>query len=153
MITTRPIHPAATVSRQPRSEPRLALAATPAGRGVLDGGWWPRSWDPEAELPGLIAALQERYGSIRNIMLNRAAWDSHLRRLTVNSHVLRLGWFTTLGPALMIAVTDDGDQLELLVVPPSASAIVANHAMAAAADAANTRRAPDLLVTASSHER
>jgi len=33
------------------------------------------------------------------------------------------------------------------------AAIVANHAMAAAADTAETRRAPDLHVTASSHER
>ncbi len=149
MISTNPIHPAATMSSRSPSEPRLVLATNPAGKGVLDGGWWPRSWDPEAELPGLIAALQERYGSIRNVMLNGAVWHSRLRRLTVGGHVLRLGWFVTLGPALMVATTDDGDQLELLVVPPSASAMVAHHAMAAAADSANTRHAPDLLDTAS----
>ena len=114
------------------SEPRLVLATNPAGKGVLDGGWWPRSWDPEAELPGLIIALHERYGSIRNVVLNGAVWHGRLRRLTVGGHVLGWVWFVTLGPALMVATTDEGDQLELLVVPASASAMVAHHAMAAA---------------------
>lgn len=148
-MSTNPINPAAKASSRSPSEPRLVLARTPAGRGVLDGGWWPRSWDPEAELPGLIGALHDRYGPIRNVMLNSAAWDSRLRRLTVGGHVLRLGWFVTLGPALMVAMTDEGDQLELLVVPPSASAVVAHHAMAVAANSSNTRRAPDILATAS----
>jgi hypothetical protein len=33
---------------------RLQLDPTMAGRGAVDGGWWPRSRDPDAELPGLI---------------------------------------------------------------------------------------------------
>jgi len=149
MMFTNPNRPAPTVSSRSPEEPRLVLATTPAGKGVLDGGWWPRSWDPEAELPGLIVALHDRYGSIRNVMLNGAAWEGRPRRMTVGGHVLRLGWFVTLGPALMVVITVQGDQLELLVVPPSASAMVAHHAMAAAADAANTRDATDLLATPS----
>ena len=35
---------------------RLQLDPTMAGTGAVDGGWWPRSRDPDAELPGLIAA-------------------------------------------------------------------------------------------------
>jgi hypothetical protein len=149
MMFTNPIRRAPTASSRSPAEPRLVLATTPAGKGVLDGGWWPRSWDPETELPGLILALHDRYGSIRNVMLNRAAWEGRLRRLTVGGHVLRLGWFVTLGPALMVVITDQGEQLELLVVPPSASATVAHLAMAAAADAANTRGATDLLAAPS----
>jgi len=125
------------------------LTSAPAGRGVLNGGWWPRSWDPAAELPGLIRALDERYGTIRSLMLNNAAWHSHFRRMTVGYHVLRVGWFTTLDAALMIATTDQGEQLELLVVPPTAAPAAAAQAMAAAGSSANTRRAPDLLGAAS----
>jgi hypothetical protein len=32
---------------------RLRLQPDRSGRGPLDGGWWPRSADPAAELPGL----------------------------------------------------------------------------------------------------
>jgi hypothetical protein len=30
---------------------RLQLDPTMAGTGAVDGGWWPRSRDPDAELP------------------------------------------------------------------------------------------------------
>ncbi|GGR64681.1 hypothetical protein GCM10010169_04660 [Micromonospora fulviviridis] len=124
--------------------PRLVLAA-PQRLGVLDGGWWPRSWDPVAELPGLILALTERHGRIRHIMLNIHAWDSRFRRLAVGPDVVRLGWFDTLDPAVLVATTGGDLQVDLLIVPPSTAAAAAERAMAAAADPANVRRAPDIL--------
>jgi Family of unknown function (DUF5994) len=144
-MTTNPIHTVAIAPSAPPSTPRLVLAETSGGKAVLNGGWWPRSWDPEVELPGLILALGHRYGPIRSVMLNKAAWHGQLRRLTVGGRRCRLGWYVTLDPALMIATTEVGVQLEMLVVPPSASATTAQQAMATAADPANTRRAPDLL--------
>ena len=41
---------------------RLQLDPTMAGTGVVDGGWWPRSRDPDAELPSLIAGLDASSG-------------------------------------------------------------------------------------------
>jgi hypothetical protein len=41
---------------------RLRLDPTLARRGILDGGWWPRSRDPDAELPDLIAGLESSLG-------------------------------------------------------------------------------------------
>lgn len=58
-----------TISASTLSAPRLVLAL-PHDRAVLDGGWWPRSWDPAAELPGLVLTLFERHGRIRHLMLN-----------------------------------------------------------------------------------
>jgi hypothetical protein len=133
------------IPSSPPSEPRLLLASDRGDEAVLDGGWWPRSWDPAAELPGLVLALSERYGRILNVMLNRAAWDSRFRRLAVGTGVVRVGWFTTLAPTLLIAATDRGEQIELLVVPPSASAAVAKRAMTTAANPTNIMRAPDIL--------
>ena len=43
-------------------QPRLRLQPDRSARTLLDGGWWPRSADPAAELPGLILALDERHG-------------------------------------------------------------------------------------------
>lgn len=144
-MIANPIRPTPIGAYRPPPEPRLVLTSTPAGKGILDGGWWPRSWDPAAELPGLILALADRYGTIRSVMLNRAVWDGHFRRLSVGGRGLRMSWYVTLGPALMIVTTDDGDQLELLVVPPSATEWTAHQAMTAAADRANSSGASDLL--------
>ncbi|SIN31966.1 DUF5994 family protein [Micromonospora cremea] len=127
--------------------PRLVLA-TDRGSTVLDGGWWPRSWDPAAELPGLLHALAERHGRIRHLMLNIHAWDSRLWRLTVGRDVVRLGWFDTLDPAVLVATTGRDIQVDLLVVPPATPPSAAEWAMATAADPANLRHAPDILAAA-----
>ena len=135
------------VPSSPPTGTRLVRAPARVGRAVLDGGWWPRSWDPAAEIPGLVLALGDRYGSIRNLMLNSDVWDGRMRRLAVDSRVIRIGWYASLDPALAIATTDRGDQLDLLVVPPQTSETAAWDLMARAADATGTTRAPDLLAS------
>jgi hypothetical protein len=133
---------ATKVPTSPPSTPRIHLAPTHADQTVLDGGWWPRSWDPAAELPGLILALADRYGRIRSVMINNGPWDSRFRKLAVGTTVVRVGWFTTLDRALLIATTDRGDQIDLLIVAPGTAEAAALEAMARAADPANTMRAP-----------
>src|SRR6266545_1661388 len=142
-----PHHPAADVGPPPRRPRRTGTAPgrRRAGRAVLDGGWWPRSWDPVAELPGLILALDGRFGPIRQVLLNSGAWDHRFRRLAVGARVVRMGWFTSLDPALLIATTQRGDQLDLLVIPPGTAEAAARAAMARAADPADTTRAPGIL--------
>jgi hypothetical protein len=136
---------ATVVPPSPPSEPRLSLAPIRAGRAVLDGGWWPRSWDPLAELPGLVLALFDRYGPIRNLILSSDAWDGRFRRLAIGATVVRVGWFASLDATVLVATTGSGNQLDLLVVPPDTAAAVAERAMAAAADPTNVRHARDIL--------
>jgi hypothetical protein len=45
-----------------RSDSRLVFPPSPTAQGVVDGSWWPRTRDPAAELPGLIAAVTEPVG-------------------------------------------------------------------------------------------
>jgi hypothetical protein len=144
-MTTNDIQRATIVASSPSSPARFLMAPDRAGRAVLDGGWWPRSWDPVAELPGLILALDGRFGPIRQVLLNIDAWDRRFRRLAVGGRVVRMGWFTSLDPALLIATTERGDQLDLLVVPPGTDDAAARAAMARAADPADVTRAPDIL--------
>jgi hypothetical protein len=127
------------------STPRVCLVSVRASRAVLDGGWWPRSADPAAELPGLVLALSERYGPIRGLMLNPTSWDGRPRRLAVGTRIVRIGWFASVDPALAIATTETGDQLDLLVVPPGTAESDAGSAMARAADPTDTMRAPGIL--------
>ena len=106
----------------PPSRPRLRLQPDLSARTLLDGGWWPRSADPAAELPGLILAIEERHGPITRIMLGGAGWDaSRPRRLRVDgpagSRVVRLGWFETM-PAGLLTATARAGRTDLLTVPP-----------------------------------
>jgi hypothetical protein len=139
-VTTAPPSPPS-----PPSTPRVCLVPVRASRAVLDGGWWPRSADPVAELPGLVLVLSERYGPVHRLMLNRNSWDAWPRRLAVGARVVRIGWFTSVDPALAIATTERGDQLDLLVVAPDVAEALAQRAMAQAADPTGTVRAPDIL--------
>jgi hypothetical protein len=143
MLTTA--ERATIVAPTPPAPPRLVLAPVRAGQAVLDGGWWPRSWDPVAELPGLVLALSAHYGTIRQLMLSSVTWDSHFRRLAVGEGVVRLGWFASVDPAVAIATTYDGDQIDLLVVPPRTATTPAEKAMTEAADPVNLTRAPAIL--------
>jgi hypothetical protein len=146
-MTSNNIQRATIVASTPSSAARLRLVPVRAGQAVLDGGWWPRSWDPVTELPGLILALDARFGPIRQVLLNGGAWDCRFRRLAVGARVVRMGWFTSLDPALLIATPERGDQIDLLVVPPDTAETAARAAMARAADPADTTRAPTILAT------
>jgi Family of unknown function (DUF5994) len=125
---------------------RFVFGATRVNR-VLDGGWWPRSWDAEAELPGLVQALSERYGRIRHILLNGPTWTGHVRRLPTTVGVVRVGWFSSMSAALMVAITDTDDQIDLLVVPPLFDQAAAELVMSTAADPVGVAHAAELLGT------
>jgi hypothetical protein len=127
---------------------RLRLDPTLSNGGVLDGGWWPRSRDPDAELPGLIAGLESAVGPITRLALNLDAWDSAPRRVAVDGRRIRVGWFRYMD-AYMIGVTRASqDRVALLVVPPQATTAAAETAMAMAADATNTAGPADILPAA-----
>jgi hypothetical protein len=81
-------------------------------------------------------------------MLNSGSWQGRFRRLVVGTDVVRMGWYASLDPALLIATTERGDQLDLLVLPPATVAASTERAMATAADPANTVRAPNILTAA-----
>ena len=144
-MATKDIQRATVVASSPSPPPRLLLARVRADQAALDGGWWPYSWDPVTELPGLILALDGRFGPIHQVLLNADAWDCRFRRLAVGARVVRMGWFTSVDPAVLIATTERGDQLDLLVVPPGTPEPTARGAMMRAADPADTTRAPAIL--------
>jgi len=141
------------ISLTPSSRPRLCLQPDRSARMLLDGGWWPRSADPAAELPGLILALDERHGPfnpITRIMVGMAGWDpSRPRRLQVGGpagrRAVRIGWFATMPAGLLIATSARGQRTDLLTVPSDGSDQAARAAMDQAARAGNRTHAPALL--------
>ncbi|MCP2343136.1 DUF5994 family protein [Actinomadura rupiterrae] len=151
---------ATTISLSPPSTPRLHLRPPlpPGAPGTpLDGGWWPRSADPVAELPGLVLALQahgpaDDHRPIAHIMLCGADWDSRPRRLRIDAdrdgpadtRVVRLSWFDSLPTGLLTAIWADGRRMDLLTVPAATARAAARAALELAAHPANHLRAPEL---------
>jgi len=125
---------------------RVRLDPEPSRDTVLDGGWWPHSTDLMVELPPLIAALSGR-GEITHALLNSGDWDlPHERRLSAGRKGIRLGFYSSQPAGLITLMSDFGrDRFDLVVVPPSTDAAAAKSAMKSAADAKNSRRAPELL--------
>jgi hypothetical protein len=156
-----------TISRSPPSTPRiLTRPPGPPGsaRTLLDGGWWPRTADAVAELPGLISALDHRHGPITRVMLRRADWDSHPRRLRIDDpgygssdlaagRVLRLGWFDSMPAGLLTATCANGRRIDLLTVPSHTSEPAAWAAMEHAADPGNRMHTPELVSAATTLAR
>jgi Family of unknown function (DUF5994) len=140
-----------TTAPPPRPAPpgvRLQLDPTMAGTGAVDGGWWPRSRDPDAELPGLVASLDSSLGPITRVALNLDAWDSAPRRVAVDGRRVRVGWFHHMDAHTIGVTRASQNRVTLLVVPPQATTAAAAIAMAMAADATNSARPAAILAAA-----
>lgn len=136
------------VSLSPPSIPRLRLEPTQSPHTLLDGGWWPRSTNPVAELPGLILAIDGLRGVITRLVLSADGWDSRPYRLGVAGRVLRLGYFASQPTTLLTAICDNGNRIDLLIVPPETPTNVADAAMVLAASTSNLIHVRDLLTAA-----
>ena len=132
-------------STSPPSTPRLRMEPSGSWRTLLDGGWWPRSTDPVAELPGLVLAIDSRHGPVTRLILSAVGWDTQPRRLRVAGRVLRLGYFASQPVSLLTALCGDRARIDLLIVAPDTDPASAEAAMLQAATTANHLHAPQLL--------
>lgn len=127
------------------STPRLRLQPG-TGHELLDGGWWPRSTDPVAELPGLILVIDALHGPISRVMVHSNDWDSRPRRLAVGGRLVRIGYFTSQPAGLLTAVSGRaGARVDLAVVPPATDPETAETAMTLAATHGNRIHAQDIV--------
>jgi hypothetical protein len=131
------------------STPRLRLVPSGSRRTLLDGGWWPRSTDPVAELPGLVLAIDVLRGSVTRVILSAAGWSEHPRHLGMDGRTLPLGFFASQPESLLTALCGyRGERVDLLVVPPTTPTRIAEASMALAASATGRIQAKDILATA-----
>jgi Family of unknown function (DUF5994) len=147
-MTSGSSDPTAVPPTRPSAPPRLQLDPTMAGTGSLDGGWWPRSRNPAAEIPDLIAGLEPSLGSITRVAVNLDAWDQTPRRVAVDGRRIRVGWFRHMDPHVIGVTRASQARVALLVVPPEATGEAAGIAMAMAADATSSAGSADILAAA-----
>lgn len=51
--------------------------------GTVDGAWWPRSTDPLAEFPAMIAGIELHRGPVNRVAFNSIVWDSAPDRVVI----------------------------------------------------------------------
>ncbi|MGW1728778.1 DUF5994 family protein [Streptomyces sp. NPDC002306] len=128
---------------------RLALKTVSTSRGPLDGAWWPRSRDLTQELPALADVLDPLSGRITRIAVNATYWPAVPRRVPVNGHVVKVGWFTIdLDPHKILLLSHTTGSWNLLVIPPETSAPAADRLMAAASDSSRSPTTASALMAA-----
>jgi hypothetical protein len=125
----------------PHAEPvaapaaRLALKTDGTSRGLLDGAWWPRSRDLLSELPALTDVLDPLWGRITRIAVNPEHWPVIPRKIPVDGHIVKVGWFTPeIDPHKLLLLSYGTSRWDLLVIPPETGADSAARLMAAASD-------------------
>ena len=133
---------------QPIVNPARLQLGSGNPRTLLDGGWWPRSKDPDTELPALIMAIDHLYSPIRRMVLSAGGWESHPRHIRIDARTIRLGYFASQPVALLTALCDDGQRVDLLVVPPDTAPQTAVAAMAVAASTTNAVHAQHITANA-----
>jgi len=113
---------------------RLSLVPATASRAAgLAGGWWPRSRDATAELPGLIAELNSRVGRVSRVALQADAFGNIPHQLTVSGRKVRVAWFRYMNANTVLLTMADRHDLVLLVIPPLAPPAAAEEALRAVA--------------------
>ncbi|MER7043900.1 DUF5994 family protein [Streptomyces jumonjinensis] len=117
----------------PELPARLSLTPKTTLAGQLDGAWWPRSRDLEAELPPLAAALDGAWGRITRVTVNPARWPVIPHKVPVAGRTVRVGWFTEQHPDKLILLSFHAGRWDLLVIPPETEPAAAARLMTAAA--------------------
>jgi hypothetical protein len=130
---------------------RFGLAPV-LGLGSVDGAWWPRSFDAEAELALLLTALAPRIGQPTSVSLNATAWPKGPRQMRVAGHRVRLGWFVHIDPATITISRRYEDPVWLLVVPPETEAKLAWAAISRASSG-TASGTPASMLSSTSEQR
>ncbi|MCD9879942.1 DUF5994 family protein [Streptomyces sp. NR30] len=141
------------LSAMPFRAPTARLALKPVrpstGHVELDGAWWPRSRDLTQELTALADVLDPLWGRITRIAVNPRYWPIIPRKVFVNGHVVKVGWFTSeLDPHKILLLSGASGRWNLLVVPPETDDPAAARLMAAASADTGPRWTASALMTA-----
>ncbi|GGW33325.1 hypothetical protein GCM10010503_06680 [Streptomyces lucensis JCM 4490] len=140
----------AVEERTPSSLPtRLVLAPADTAPALIDGAWWPRSRDLNAELPALIEVLDPLWGRITRVTVNPTFWPVIPRKVPVHGHVVHVGWFEAeQDPHKLLLLSYTVGRWDLLVIPPETEPATAARMMATATDPSRSLTATGLILEA-----
>jgi hypothetical protein len=139
-------------------EPLRLLLSEAAGRGVLDGAWWPQSRDLQAELADLVAHFPPKSGRIIHAAYSRPDWQPAQRRIKIPGGVVKVGCYPRDDTHKILLGMANRETLQLMVVPSDMPMKTAQRAMQAASASSNEASATAILQDvrareAAEHER
>jgi hypothetical protein len=134
------------LGRSTRVGLRLALKPKAALMGTVDGAWWPRSTDPLAEFPAMIAGIELLRGHVDRVAFNSIAWDDAPDRVVVGGALIELEGFRSLDRRTVSVSGPNWHRMVLMLIPPEAGEHAAVAAMARAACGDNTEQARQILI-------
>lgn len=107
---------------QPASDEQgthIAFNYDTTGTRTVAATWWPRSRSLVKELPELIVALREHGDRMTRLSYNPERWDTAPNRIAADGRVIRLGWFASLDPSVLVLSGIDSDRrITVSVVEP-----------------------------------
>ncbi|WP_157252893.1 DUF5994 family protein [Nonomuraea typhae] len=113
-----PLSPTSAAIPRVDSALRLSLHPVPNRRAVVDGAWWPYSRDAAAELPALIAAVDQRLGRTTLLVgVSRVAWRRVPSRIPARGRQVRVGCFRHGTPPVIVLFFAAHRPVALLVIP------------------------------------
>jgi len=125
---------------------RLALKPKAALMGAVDGAWWPRTANPLAEFPAMVAGIELRRGPVDRVAFNSIAWDDAPGRMVVAGATIELEGFSSLDRRTVLVSGGNWHRMVLLVIPPDADEQAALAAIALAASGRNTDQITQILI-------
>lgn len=114
---------------------------------LLDGGWWPRSRDPDREFKDLVWKFPAEYGRISRAQFSPPDWEGAPRMVDLGTRYLRVGSVPSDDTHLIVLQTLSRRRLTLLVVPPGCSAAQAKAALTAASTPGNHQAGAEVLAS------
>lgn len=119
----------------------------------LDGGWWPHTRDPIAEIQDLVWKFPAEFGRISRVQFSPPDWDSAPRSVPLGTRSLRVGSLPTDDTHLLLLQTLSRRRLTLLVVPSTFEREDAEAALCAASAPGNQGSGTDVLEAIAAHRR
>ncbi|TMR95678.1 DUF5994 family protein [Nonomuraea basaltis] len=99
-------------------------------RATVDGAWWPYSNDATAELPGLIAAVDQRLSrTTLRVGVYRDTWNHIPHRIPARGRQVQVGCFRHADRHVIVLILAGAEPIVLLVIPPSTARARAEAAL------------------------
>ncbi|MEU8401696.1 DUF5994 family protein [Nonomuraea sp. NPDC048892] len=133
------------------SPDKVRLSPDPAltRRGAVDRAWWPASYDAGAELPALIAAIDQRLERrVLRVGLHMDTWETSPHRITARGRQVKVGWFRAIDPHMINLIIPGIEHINLLVIPPDTTPPAADKALGMATRCRGRIRPGDILTAA-----
>jgi hypothetical protein len=83
-----------------------------------DGTWWPRSRDPNIELPDLVDNFPQHFGQIDHIVFARPDWETAPRQVRVHRGLLEVDPYERETANQVLLAMTTRREIALVVTPP-----------------------------------